>query len=440
MLAFFSFFSNIYFMFDITFIFIWEYARLLIGKNYKQFIHNVADRLSKKNILYVKAFQAVSLNNNFIDDEINNELLKYTDSAPYNDDDVDDELLFRLTKRFNLQPSGKIEPINSGMISLVYKMTMVATNEEVIIKIKRKNIGKKLDDAIEKLQFTIHLISYIPYFNTLNVPNVIKKNILLLRNQLNFHEEIKNTIEMADNCKNLKYIKIPKVYEDATAAFPDAIMMEYIKGTHISKLDESDYEKYAKLVLKFGFVTLINNSVTHGDLHAGNILFIKNTDGSLPEYQLGIIDFGIVIRINEKTTTAFLDVITVVFSESGKTLAKKMLDVIIEPRDIFDSIPNEHKENLYIETGKVIDEIVHKSKRANQSRIYEIIKGFNEYMNNNNLKKYNIHISDDFIKMQMALAMAHGASMCLCKNDYITFANQVLDELFHINLLFIDSE
>ena len=444
-------------MFDITFIFIWEYARLLISKNYKQFIHNVADRLSKKNILYVKAFQAVSLNNNFIDNEINNELLKYTDSAPYNDDDIDDELLFRLTKRFNLQPSGKFEPINSGMISLVYKMMMMDTNEEVIIKIKRKNIGKRLDDAIDKLLFTIYLISYIPYFNTLNIPSVIKKNILLLRNQLDFHEEIKNTIEMSDNCKNLKYIKIPKIYEDATAAFPDAIMMEYIKGTHISKLDESDYEKYAKLVLKFGFVTLINNSVTHGDLHAGNILFIKNMDGasrigerlesvtlvkdsgSFPEYQIGIIDFGIVIRINEKTTTTFLDVMTALFSETGKSLAKKILDAIIEPRDVFDSIPNEHKENLYIETGKIIDEMVHKSKKANQARIYEIITGFNKYLNNNNLKKYNVYISDDFVKMQMALAMAHGASMCLCKNEYMTFANQVLDDLFHINLLFIDS-
>lgn len=476
----FSFFSNIAFMFDVCFIFIYEFICFKTNGNYVKFIHNVANKLSKKNILYVKAFQAVSLDNNLIDSAINSELLKYTDSAPYTDDDVDYELLMTLIKKYGLQPFQplgkvepktiaylkqdeniklnqpflkvseslaqplkkveKVEPINSGMISLVYKMTKLDTNKTVVLKIKRKNIDQKLDDAIEKLLFTIYLISYIPYLNTLNIPLSIKNNILLLRQQLDFHEEIKNTIEMAENCKHLKYIKIPKIHQKVTAEFPNVIVMEYIQGTHISKLNEADYEQYAKLILKYGFVSLINNSVTHGDLHAGNILFIKNdkNDTTIPEYQIGIIDFGIVIRINKKTTELFLNVVPTMFSQSGKNIIQQILENIIEPPDAFSRIPNEHKEKLYNELGSIIDDIIHKSKEANQTRIYEILKIFNEYLNNHNLKKYNVCVSDDFIKIQMALAMSHGASMCLCKNDYITFANNVLNELFHTNLLYLD--
>lgn len=439
----FSFFSNIAFMFDVCFIFIYEFICFKTNGNYVKFIHNVANKLSKKNILYVKAFQAVSLDNNLIDSAINSELLKYTDSAPYTDDDVDYDLLMTLIKKYGLQPFQpfeKVEPINSGMISLVYKMTKLDTNKTVVLKIKRKNIDQKLDDAIEKLLFTIYLISYIPYLNTLNIPLSIKNNILLLRQQLDFHEEIKNTIEMAENCKHLKYIKIPKIHQKVTAEFPNVIVMEYIQGTHISKLNEADYEQYAKLILKYGFVSLINNSVTHGDLHAGNILFIKNdkNDTTIPEYQIGIIDFGIVIRINKKTTDLFLNVVPTMFSQSGKNIIQQILENIIEPPDAFSRIPNEHKEKLYNELGSIIDDIIHKSKEANQTRIYEILKIFNEYLNNHNLKKYNVCVSDDFIKIQMALAMSHGASMCLCKNDYITFANNVLNELFHTNLLYLD--
>jgi len=68
------------------------------------------------------------------------------------------------------------------------------------------------------------------------------------------------------------------------------------------------------------------------------------------------------------------------------------------------------------------------------------MKKFNEYLTNNNLKKHDLYVSDDFVKFQMALAMSQGVSLCLCKNDYMPFANRVLNELFHTDLLFSDVE
>ena len=316
------------------------------------------------------------------------------------------------------------------MISLVYKIKNNNTQKDVILKVKRKNIEKKLDNAINKLLFTISIISYLPYFNTLNIPNVIQKNIMLLKEQLDFHKEIYNTKEMSYNCKDLKYVKIPEIYEEVTNIYPNAIMMEYIDGVNISKLEDSDYDKYAELVLKFGFVTIINGLI-HGDLHAGNILFIKNNNNGLIEYKIGIIDFGIVIRLNKKITTLCLDIATNLFTEPGKSMAQKILKNIIEPQDIFNSISDDYKENLYTTIGDVLDEIISNSIELNQSKIFSIIKIFNNCLNNNNNKLY---ICDDFVKIQMAIVMAHSASMCLCKNDYITFTNKVINDLFHTDL------
>ena len=89
--------KNLLFIFDVAFIFSYEYLRYFITRDYVNFIRNVAKQLSKKNILYVKMFQAISLNNNLIDDTINGELLKYTDSAPYTQDDINEDLI-RLIK------------------------------------------------------------------------------------------------------------------------------------------------------------------------------------------------------------------------------------------------------------------------------------------------------------------------------------------------------
>lgn len=432
-----KFATNILFITDVTFMFTCECVCFYIKRDYRTFIHNVAKKLSQKNILYVKMFQAISLNNNLIDDTMNNELLKYTDSAPYTDDDIDIDLFDDVVRKYYLSPHNDTIPMKSGMISLVYKMRDVY-GKDIIIKMKRKNIHSKLDEAIDKLLFFIEIISFIPQFNMLDVPNVIKKNIGLLRQQLDFEEEIKNTIEMEENCKKLKYIKIPKIYKEVTDIYPDLIMMEYIDGIHISKLDASDYDQYAKLVMKYGFVSIINNSVTHGDLHAGNIIFIKNKEH--PIYQLGLIDFGIVTRIDKDTTQLFLEVVSTMFSEESLVLSKKILDVIIEPRELFQSIPEYNREKLYIELGKIIKETVHNSKDASQIKLYEFIKKFNEYLNGNKLRSYGLHISDNFVKMQMALAMSQGVSLCLCKNDFMPFANKVLNELFHTELIFEDLE
>lgn len=92
-------FSNAVFLFDVAFGVLYDYLIFLHQENYSEFIRSVAKTLAKKNILYVKMFQAISLNNNLIDGAMNNELLKYTDSAPYTDEDIDEDLLCEIIKK-----------------------------------------------------------------------------------------------------------------------------------------------------------------------------------------------------------------------------------------------------------------------------------------------------------------------------------------------------
>ena len=150
------FLSNIFFFFELLWIFSSSYIYYLYNNDYSLFIKLLAKRLSKKNILYVKFFQAISLNNNIIDSEINNELIKYTDYCPYENSDVDWNVLHELKQKFNYELVYG-SPINSGMISLVYKTIDLTNKKTVIIKIKRCNIDEKLDNAIEKMKFIIRL-------------------------------------------------------------------------------------------------------------------------------------------------------------------------------------------------------------------------------------------------------------------------------------------
>lgn len=409
------------------------YVDFLYDKNYPLFIQKITRCLASKNILYVKFFQAISLNNNLIDGAMNQELIKYTDSVPYCSDDIDWEVITNLKVVYGIDFLHNTTPINAGMISLVYKMNDGIENQEVVVKIKRVGIEEKLNDAIEKMKFMIYLLICIPQLNHFNLLDSFNKNILMLKNQLDFEQEVQNTMRMKDDCRNLKYIKIPKVYESVTKLFPNVIVMEYILGVHISKLDESDYEAFAKLVVKYGVVSSFMNGFGHGDLHAGNILFIKNGDR---DYKLGLIDFGIVLTIHEDIRNKFIGIFYDFFNKPPIEISNDFLSCFVEPKEVFQHLPNEHKESLIQITAQIIENVIHGSKSANQSKLFEFIIHFNHYLNNNDLKKYGLYFNDDFIKMQMGLAMAHGVCLCLCKNNYIEIANQVSNEMFHNDIFF----
>jgi len=431
--------KNILFLLNVGFIFVTEYLFYYIFKNdYSFFIDRLTTRLASINILYVKVFQAFALNNKLIDDTMNTKLLTFTDNAPWNYSDISLKMLTDVAEKFQLRLGRGYEiPINSGMISLVFKCSKNSNfNEKVIIKMKRKNIQEKLDDAIDNILFSMYILSFIPIINKYQLGEVIEKNIEIIRHQTNFLEEVDNMNKIRDNCKNLNYVKIPTAIREVTEEFPDIILMEYIDGIKINQIKEEDYEGFAKLVVKFGLVTTIIHGVTHGDLHSGNILFIKDNSDKKYNYKIGVIDFGIIYRVNKEYKEMLFDIFTQLFDMCPKKSAEKILNSgMIDPPGILQKLPKIDYDTILNFTSNIIYETVHESKQANQMQIYKFLSKFKEYLSKKELKSLGIRPSDDFVKSQLVLAMAHGVTLTLCKGDFINLMDKCLNELFHTQML-----
>jgi predicted unusual protein kinase regulating ubiquinone biosynthesis (AarF/ABC1/UbiB family) len=441
----FKLFQNIYFLLNASCIILFELFLFKVFNNFDTFVDRITHKLAHINILYVKIFQAFALNNSLIDDKTNNKLLKFTDNAPWSSDDLDPCTLIKLEDEHNLIFKDGFEPINSGMISLVFKGYKRKNNIEnysesdiVIIKIKRKNIEQKLDDAIEKLLFFIYFLSFIPIVNKYHIPETINKNISIIRQQTNFFTEIDNMAKIKYNCRNLKYVKIPTADAAITKKYPNVIVMEYINGMPINKILEDDYEAFAKQVLKFGLVTTLIHGVSHGDLHSGNVLFIKDeaVENEKYKYKIGVLDFGIIYEVNTEFKQSLLEFASEMLSTPVEELAKKVLNTgLIEPLEIIQNLPKNHYDNIVKIIGDILQETIHKSKSANQLKIYHFLTTFHSYMSKNELLELGLRPSDHFVKTQLALAMSHGITLTLCKDDYINLTDQVLNELFHTKLL-----
>ena len=430
--------KGILFLINVLFIFGKESLIYLIFKDYSSFVERLALGLSSINILCVKIFQAFALNNSLIDEKTNNKLLQFTDNAPWNYSDIELYDLIEISDKYNLQlKSGYEIPINAGMISLVFKAYKNDNSSEpVIIKMKRKNIQEKLDDAIDNLLFSMYLLSFIPVFNKYQLAEVVNKNIEIIRHQTNFLEEVDNMTLIKNNCKHLKYVKIPSANRAVTEEYPNCIMMDFIEGIKINEIQKEDYEGFAKQVMKFGFVTSIVHGVTHGDLHGGNILFIKDKNDEKYPYKIGVIDFGIIYKLESKYKDLVFEILTQIFDLPPRESSIKLLNCgIIDPPNILHQIPKDDYENIIAFTTEIIDETINTSKKANQIQIYKFILKLKEYLSNSVLSKIGIRPSDNFVKTQLVLAMSHGVTLTLCNDDFIGLADKVINELFHTNMI-----
>jgi ubiquinone biosynthesis protein len=430
-------FKQVLFLINVFFIISSELFFYVICKDLQYFAARITHRLASINILYVKVFQAIALNNSLIDEKINNQLLKFTDNAPWNYNDINFEELIEVTDKYDIiLPDGYDYPINSGMISLVFKAYKRNTNTPVIIKMKRKDIDAKLNDAIMNLQFFMNILKFIPIIKKYQIVDVINKNIDIIKHQTNFSQEVDNMIKVKKNCSKLKYVVIPHVYEDVTREYSNVILMEYIDGIKINQIKEEDYEDFAKQVIKFGFVTSVIHGVAHGDLHGGNILFIKDDTQEKYKHKIGVIDFGIIYEVEAEFKGNLFNLFTQIFESTPRETAIKLFNSgIIEPENIFNQLPNEHREQILNFTCEIIQDTIQNSKKANQFQLYKLMYKLKEYLCKSDLSSIGIKPSDNFVKTQLVLAMTHGVTLTLCKDDFITIADKVLNELFNTKLI-----
>jgi len=422
----------------------------MLCRDFDVFVDNILHKLSRKNILYVKLFQACALNNTIIDNALNRKLMKFCDNAPWTLADIDVNSLLQLEEKYYIHIPDKQQPINAGMISLVYKGTIIQGEHQgktVIVKIKRRNIEEQLNSAIENVLFILILVDWLPFLNTYDFPMVVKKNIGIITQQVNFNTEVKNIQKFQNYCQRLNYIKIPQVYPEVTIQFPNVILMEYVYGKTLQNIDKTDRETYAKQLLKFVYLTTFLYGSYHGDLHVGNILFMKDTSDDA--CKICILDFGIVYEM-ENTKDVVFDIFSNIINTPPEKIAEKMLHSgLIEPVEIIRSLNPTHYASLIQFLSQFINQSVHIEKKLNHHQMFIFLSELNTYINSIYVENINVGVggfnirkkglrlrfSDDLVKMQVFFAMSHGVMLTLCEDiNYIELSDQVMKETFHLDL------
>ena len=414
---------------------------------YSEYIKNLALNFSKENIFFIKFFQAVCTTNHpSLTEEVLHYLNTFTDNAPYTSSEIDIESLERLIKEYSIEIKRPFVPIKSGAISLIFEGTLTEEQEQgkktVIIKCKRVGIDDKIQLAIHNMNHLISITKIIPHVKNLNVYDIYNENKQSIVDQLFFQKEVQN-IEMYYskwNKPGLDYIKIPKVYSDITKQIPNIIVMERIMGDTIYNICPEDKDRYAKLLAKFNFKSVFYDSIYHGDIHPGNVFFIKElkvkTNASIDDddydsedsdsdnenahqdkkykYKIGVIDFGIVGKISREMQNTIFHLFKGLYEKKHERVAQCIINNLIEPKD---KLTPEKKDEVVNIISKYSEN--HFGKETHRFLDAEDIIKINKI-----LYDFGVEFSKDFCKIELSFAISD--SVCKLLTNKTTYTDQLL--------------
>ena len=423
---------------------------------YNEYIKNLALNFSRENIFFIKFFQAVCTTSHpLLTDDVLQYLNTFTDNAPYVDSEIDVESLERLMQEYSIEIKTPFVPIKSGAISLIFEGTLTSEKEQesVIIKCKRIGIDDKIQDAIFNMNHLISFTKIVPHIKNLNVHDIYNENKQSIIDQLSFHKEVRN-IEMYYskwNKPGLDYIKIPKVYSEITQQIPNVIVMERIVGDTIYNIDPEDKDRYANILAKFNFKSVFYDSMYHGDIHPGNVFFIKElkvksnasidddddsenshdydssdnandnddnnnnkNDFKKYKYKLGVIDFGIVGKFSREMQNTIFHLFKGLYEKNHDTVAHCIIDNLVEPKD---ALTPEKKNELVGIISKYSES--HFGKETHRFLDAEDIIKINKI-----LYGFGVQFSKEFCKIELSFAISD--SVCKLLTNKTTYIDQLL--------------
>ncbi|WP_413612982.1 ABC1 kinase family protein [Bdellovibrio sp. HCB-110] len=215
------------------------------------------------------------------------------------------------------------EPLGSASIAQVHRARL-ATGEHVVIKVQRPGIIQKINDDLNVLYLLAELIvTYIPEARPYNPVGIVDEYFRTLEFETNFVVEANNIRRFQENFKGHEDIKIPKVYLDYTTE--RVLVMEALPGIPLSQegalLQENiDPNEVIRRGLRAYLKMVFEDGLFHGDLHAGNFFV-------LPQNQIGLIDFGVVGRLNTRTQGAIANMLLALSKEDYERLAYEYVDL-----------------------------------------------------------------------------------------------------------------
>ncbi len=305
---------------------------------------------------FVKLGQVLSMRPDLVPDHVVDELVKLQDQVNPMPFETVQELLNR-ELGFKVQANFReINPVPIGAASIgqVHEAVLV-TSERVVIKVLRPGIRKIIETDVSLLTLLAEMFEkYFPELRVLNPKVFVEEFFKTLQYELDFKIEANNIEKIKKNSEKFPELVFPKVYHELSTH--EVLVLERFEGIKLNDRDAVlnatvDRTKIATLGARAFLYSVLKHGLFHGDLHGGN-LFI------LPGDRLGVIDFGIVGRLSQKSRDQLVTMVWALTQEDYETLCYTYAELGSADTSIdFDSFQREVRNVLSPYLGLSLNDV-----------------------------------------------------------------------------------
>ena len=188
------------------------------------------------------------------------------------------------------------ESLATASIAQVHEAKLIS-GERVAVKVQTEGIDDTLEYDIAVMK---HLVSQIhkhnDEFRKYNLPGMIDEFEYSMNIELDFTNELVNMKQLDENFSEDETVHIPIAYSDYCTS--KVLTMEFIDGTKLSEVSESDSEEFDKPLLAKRLIDSFMKQVLldgffHADPHAGNVIILDdNVLCYIDLGSVGILDDG----------------------------------------------------------------------------------------------------------------------------------------------------
>ena len=285
---------------------------------------------------FVKLGQILSVRPDLAGEEMAIILSSFQDRLPPFPQSIVKEIL---TREFGPQAENffaefNFTPVASASIAQVHKAKL-KDGADVAVKILRPQIAKIMNRDIRTLRLLIKIISCFSKYlakSFLDVANLLKQ---VSRDELDLLQEAANASRLKEDLQGLEGFYVPKIFwKDSTSK---VLVLEWLNGIPFSNskaIAESTFDKkqIAKNFVISYFEQVYNHGFFHADMHPGNLFLLRNGD-------IGVVDFGIMGKIDKKTRIAIAEILIGFLQRDYKRVAEIHIEIgLVPPRTNIDDL------------------------------------------------------------------------------------------------------
>ncbi|CAG9464166.1 unnamed protein product [Pedinophyceae sp. YPF-701] len=217
-------------------------------------------------------------------------------------------------------------PLASASVAQVHAAVLKGSGQDVVLKVLKPGVEDVLQVDLNFLYVAARALEIVaPELSRTSVGSIVQDIRTSMLDEVDFRKEAQHIGDFASflNASGMRQVATcPEVYRQFSTR--RLLVLERLYGVALTDLNAirsittADPETVLISALNTWFGSVIGCSTFHADVHAGNLLVLK--DG-----RVGFIDFGIVGRISPGTWNAVQALLTSTASGDYTTMAKALV-------------------------------------------------------------------------------------------------------------------